>query len=448
MTTAALAGLAMTLLSLVGCGGPKEATSTTTTTETGAKLTTSDHLDVMVFAGGFGSDFYEAAAKEYEKANPGVTVTVTGDAHIDEQLKPLFMEGEPPSLAFPGWRFDHWAAVEDGQVMDLDTVLKGKPFSGDGTWGDTFEPSLLKLGKSKGKQWVMPYFFSVLGWWYDPDLFKANGWEPPKTYADLLGLCQKIQAKGIAPITYQGQYPDYMIAGMLEPWVISAGGIDAFNKMQNLEPGAWDSEPVIKAAKMIYDLHAQDYFERGATAMSHTDAQSEFINDKAAMIPCGTWLHSEMQSSLPKGRKMAFFLPPVIGDGKGDPSAVMIKIEPWLIAQKGPNQEHAVGFFKYLTSLDKAKQFVKEKGTFMAVKGANDQELPDYLAGAGDAFKNSKTVWAAQWKDWYPGFYKEVEGNITKMLNGELTPEQFGKECEAAAERARNNPDLVKHTVE
>lgn len=438
---------ALALFALYGCSGGATETKSVVS-ETGDKLTTSNELEVMVFAGGYGKDFYEQAAKEYQEKT-GVQVSIVGDPKIEEQLRPRFQEGNPPGLAFPGVHFDHWSLVAEEEVMPLDSVLAGKAWESEDIWAQTFEPSLLRLGKSDGKQYVLPYYYSVLGWWYDPDLFKENGWEPPKTFAELLALCQKIQAKGIAPLTYQGQYPDYMIAGMLIPWTISAGGIDQFNKMQNLEPGAWNSDALVKAAKMIFDLRAQGYFQKGATSMSHTAAQTGFVKRQAAMIPCGTWLQAEMDSVIKEeGRKIAFMLPPVIGDGKGDPSSIMIKIEPWLVPAKSKNQEHAIGFFKYMTSLNKAKQFVTEKGTLMAVKGSDDVALPEYLKGAADKFSESKTVWAAQWKDWYPTFYREVENNVTKLLNGDLTPEQFGAECEAAAERTRNNPDVPKRKVQ
>ncbi|MCA0359579.1 MAG: extracellular solute-binding protein [Armatimonadetes bacterium] len=403
-------------------------------------------VEVLVFKGGYGSDFYEAAAEEFNKAT-GKEVEVIGDPRIDQQVQPRMQKGDPPDLMYPGWRFDHWKAVDDGAIMDLTETMKSKPASGEGTWGDTFEPALLKLGQYEGKQYVLPYFFSVIGWWYDPDLFAEKGWAPPKTYAEMLNLCQKIKAAGIAPITYQGQYPDYMISGMLTPWMISSGGLEAFNACQNLEPGAWKNPAVIKAATMIKELSDMGYFQQGATAMSHTESQAEFVNRRAAMIPCGTWLNSEMKESMPEGRKMSFFLPPVIGDGAGDPTAVMIKIEPWMVPAEAKNKEAAIDYFKSMTTVEKAKQFVTEKGTLMAIKGANDVELPGYLQGAADAFKNSNATYAPLWREWYPTLYKAVEGAITELLNGQLTPEAFGEKIEAEAEKIRNNPDIPKRKV-
>ncbi len=434
-----LKGLAMTAalgaaFAMVACSGG------------GGAAADNKKVEVLVFKGGYGSDFYEAAAEEFNKAT-GKEVEVIGDPRIDQQVQPRMQKGDPPDLMYPGWRFDHWKAVDDGAIMDLTETMKSKPASGEGTWGDTFEPALLKLGQYEGKQYVLPYFFSVIGWWYDPDLFAEKGWAPPKTYAEMLNLCQKIKAAGIAPITYQGQYPDYMISGMLTPWTISSGGLEAFNACQNLEPGAWKSPAVIKAASMIKELSDMGYFQQGATAMSHTESQAEFVNRRAAMIPCGTWLNSEMKESMPEGRKMAFFLPPVIGDGAGDPTAVMIKIEPWMVPAEAKNKEAAIDYFKSMTTVEKAKQFVTEKGTLMAIKGANDVELPGYLQGAADAFKNSKATYAPLWREWYPTLYKAVEGAITELLNGQLTPEAFGDKIEAEAEKIRNNPDIPKRKV-
>lgn len=435
------------VLGIAGCNRGGGGSSETVTAPTGDKLTTSDTVEVMVFEGGYGKDFYEKAAEEY-KAETGITVNIVGDPRIDEQVKPRFVQGNPPDLTYPGWRFDHWRAVDDEEVMKLDSVMGGKAWKSEELWKDTFEPSILKLGYGSGGQYVLPYFYSVIGWWYDPDLFAANGWAPPTSYTELLALCQKMRDKGIAPITYQGQYPDYMISGMLTPWAISVGGIDQYMKMQNLEPGAWNSDAVVRAAKMIRELRDMGYFQSGATAMSHTESQSEFVNNKAAMIPCGTWLYSEMENTMPKGRKMKFFLPPVLGDGKGDPSAIMIKIEPWFVPQAAKNQEHAIGFYKYMTSREKAKQFVTEKGTLMAVKGANEVDLPMHLQDAAKLVATSSAIYAPQWRDFYPAMYKAVETNITKLVSGDLTPEQFGVECEKAAEEIRNDSRVTKRTIE
>jgi len=405
-------------------------------------------MEVQAFKGGYGIDFYEQAAKEFEAKNPGLKVKVEGNPRVWEQLKPRMIGGDPPDLMFPGWGMDHWGLADEGQLEDLTTALQGKAAEGEGTWGDTFEPQLLKLGQLDGKQYVLPYYVMLFGWWYDPGVFAKNGWTPPKTWTELLALCEKIKAKGIAPLTFQGQYPYYMIDGMLLPWAMSVGGPEAVKAAQNMEPGGWKSPAMIQAAKMIDELNQKGYFEKGAVALNHTQSQSEFLQGKAAMIPCGSWLYSEMEKQIPAGAKMQFMLPPVVEGGKGDATSLLIGIEPWMVPSGAKNKTAAIEFFKYMTSLTKAKEFVEKKGTLMAIKGSDQAKLPEVLQEPAKALKASKNVWAVQYRTWYPAFSKEIENALTAMLNKELTPEQFCDKVEAEAEKVRQDSTIKKHKVQ
>jgi N-acetylglucosamine transport system substrate-binding protein len=448
---------ALALLTLFGCsssgGGGKSATTAadTTSDSTVAEAPTgegavSGSLDVAAFQGGYGIDFYQQAAKEFD-AKHGTTTNVWGSPNVWKQLQPKMLADTPPDLMFPGWGMDHWALIEENQVDALDKALDSPAAEGGGKWGDTFEPALLELGKDNGKQYMLPYYFNVMGWWYDPGVFAKNGWTPPKTYDELLTLCEKIKAKGIAPLTFQGQYPYYMIYGMLLPWAQSVGGVQAIKDIQNLVPGAWKSPAILQAATMIKDLNDKGDLEKGAVGMTHTASQMEFLLGHAAMIPCGTWLSSEEKKTMPPGTKMQFFIPPVVAGGKGDPSAVAISIEPWLFPSAAKNANGAVALFKYMTSLSKAKQFVQEKGTLMAIKGSGTGKLPDVLVNAAKAFNESKTVYAWELQYWYPAMEKDLEGALTSLLNNALTPQQFCDRAEADAEVVRKDSTLAKHKL-
>lgn len=402
-------------------------------------------LEVVAFKGGYGIDMYEAAAKEFAEKHPDVKVTVSGNPRVWDQLRPRMVSGTPPDLMFPGWGMDHWSLVQEGKLMALDSALDGPGEDGQGKWRDAFDANILKLCQLDGKTYMLPYYIMVLGWWYDPAVFAKHGWTPPKTFDELLVLAPKIKAAGIAPITYQGQYPYYMVEGMLLPWAGSVGGKKAIDDAQNLEPGAWKSPAMLKAAQMIDQLNKAGFFQEGATGMSHTESQSQFLKGNAAMIPCGSWLSSEMADSMPPGVKIQYFLPPVVKDGAGDPTMIQIGIEPWMIPSEAKNPSAAVGLYKYMTSPSKARAFVEKKGTLMAVKGAEDVKLPDVVVAPAAALKEAKSVWANQVRQWYPTFQKEVEGAITSLLNKELTPEQFVDRCEAAAEATRKDDSLKKY---
>lgn len=445
-----LSAVAAAALYLAGCGNSGGAGGGAT--PAGPEIAGTDkptgNLEVAAFKGGYGIDFYEGAAKEFDQKNPGVTTKVWGDPRVWEKLRTSFVAGTPPDLVFPGWGMDHWKLAGDGELMVLNKALDSPPYGATtGTWRDTFEPALLALGALDGKQYVLPYYFNVDGWWYDPGVFAKHGWKPPKTYEELLTLCPLIKAAGMAPLTFQGKYPYYMIDGMLLPWAFSVGGAQAVKDAQNLVPGAWKSPAMLQAAHMINDLKLKGYFQEGAVAMTHTESQSEFLQGHAAMIPCGTWLYSEMSKVMPPGAKMEFMLPPVSANGKGDPTNVLIGIEPWMVPSKAKNPNAAVQLFKYMTSLDKAKEFVQQKGTLMAIKDSDQTKLPDVLITPSKVFKESKAVWSDELRYWYPELEKEMEDALTAMLTGDVTPEQFCDRVEAQAEKTRNDKGVLKHKV-
>jgi N-acetylglucosamine transport system substrate-binding protein len=404
-------------------------------------------IEVQAFKGGYGIDFYEATAKDYAAAHPNVKVTVDGNPKLWEQLKPRIANGSPPDLMLPGWGLDHWALVEDGGLMQLDEALDSKPAEGSGTWRDTFEPELLKLGAQDGKQYVLPYYFNVWGMWYLPDLFAKNGWQPPKSYDELLALCEKIKAKGIAPITFQGKYPYYMLQGMFLPWVQDIAGMKLINDLQSLTPGAWKSDAVVKVAGMIKELKDKGYFQEGAVGLSHTESQTSFVTGKAAMIPCGTWLQSEMAKTMPAGTKLEYFNTPLV-TGNGEPTAVCVDIEPWMVPSKAKNQAGAIDLFKFMTSKTNATKFVEQKATLMAIKGSSDtKNLPEVLKAPLATFTGSKQAWSYQARYWYPELEKEIEGALTSLINGELTPQAFADRIEAKAEEVRKDANVKKHKI-
>jgi N-acetylglucosamine transport system substrate-binding protein len=181
--------------------------------------------------------------------------------------------------------------------------------------------------------------------------------------------------------------------------------------------------------------------------MSHTESQQEFLEGKAAMVPCGTWMKSEMSKLMKPGQKIAFMLPPTIEGGKGDPSSIQVDIEPWMIPSKAKNSNLAIDFFKHMTSLENAKAFVKEKGTLMSIKGSNEGELPEELKVPAEMFKSSKFVWSIRFRHWYTAFFKELQDAITALVTKNLNAQGFADRLEKAAQALRDDESIKKRKV-
>lgn len=87
----------------------------------------------------------------------------------------------------------------------------------------------------------MNYVYTVWGIWYSSSLFEQKGWEYPKTWDDMMTLCAKIKKTTMAPWTFQGKYPSYILNPILSS-AAKMGGLDVLKNIDNLEPGAWSQD--------------------------------------------------------------------------------------------------------------------------------------------------------------------------------------------------------------
>jgi len=403
-------------------------------------------IEIACFQGGYGIDFFEQCAREYEQEHPNVKIKLAGNPRIWEQLTPRFAAGTPPDVAWPGWGMNAWPLVFDGHFLPLDTYLD-QPAHGDPRpWRETFMPSMLAKGQSEGKSYFIPYNLGAFGWWYNRKLFEANGWTAPKTYGEFLVLAEKMKAKGLAPVTFTGRYPAYPLRGFYLPWVISAGGLEVYTAAENLEPGAWKHPAFLRAAQTVIDLKKKEIFQTGCIGMNHTESQMEFLVGRAAMIPVGTWLYSEMKELLPAGFEMDFMLTPVYEDGKGEPSLIETAIDGfgWGVAAKSKHPDVGADFLRYMSSPAKAKAFLEQTGTLMGILIPGEVNPPPHLVTAARLAREAKRTWTGSINEWYPSMQTDLESAFLDLYNEEITPEQFVEECEEAATRIRNNPRIRK----
>ncbi len=397
-------------------------------------------VEVIAFQGGYGVDFFEDAAKEFNALRPDLKVSLQGSPRAWDILIPRFAAGTPPDLAWPGWGLNLRPIMVENQIQPWDKYLDQPAYGVPGkTWRETFKPDILKMGQFDGKTYVLPYNIDANGWWYDKALFDLHGWTAPETYEEFLVLGEKIKAKGIAPVTFTGRYPFYYLTGIYYPWVISAGGIEAYNAAINLEPGAWNHPAFLKAAQHTMDLKRRGYFQGGCIGMNHTESQMELLVGRAAMIPCGSWIVAEMKALLPPGSELTYMKTPYFANGKGDPTAVYVSPDGkgWLLPTKGKQTDAAAEFYRYMSSPEKAAQFIEQKGTMTAIITEREPKMPRHLHGPFNAIKNAKVTWTNNINDWYAEFETEIETAFVDMYNELITPEQFVARVEAESQQYR-----------
>lgn len=159
-------------------------------------------LEAFVFKGGFGDDYIKSAEADYN-AKYGITIKHTGTQAIGPKLQPRFASSTPPDFMDNSGAdsLDTAALAKTGKLQDL-TPLLDAPTIDDPSKKvrDVLIAGTVEQGQFGTKEvYAFNYAFTVYGTFYSNKLFKEKGWTYPQTFSDMLALCKKIKAAGIAP---------------------------------------------------------------------------------------------------------------------------------------------------------------------------------------------------------------------------------------------------------
>ncbi|NKB69434.1 MAG: extracellular solute-binding protein [Candidatus Latescibacteria bacterium] len=404
-------------------------------------------VEGVFFQGGYGLDWVFAAATEFEHAHPDINTFMWGNPRAWDQTRPRFLGGNPPDVFWGIHNINFWVNLKDGLVAPLDSLMDAPAYGQENlTFKETFFPGALEEGQYQGRQYFLPITYAINGIWYNKGMFERHGWQVPSTWDQLLVLCQQIKSSSaIAPFTHQGKYPNYF--GMIyRSLLYKLGGMQLLVDLDNLKPGAWERPEVIEAARLCRQLIADGYILEGSSSFSHTEAQMIWLQEKAAMIPCGTWLESEMKHALPPGFEMRLMPVPGFIDGKGGLGAMEASAGPafWVPAQ-GSRPQWGMEYLRILLSQKMAANFLHTIGSVMPITGSTELvEVPPAMQSALNAVNQADgETFNMRFANWYLEMNNEFPNALGATLNGHITPEEFSQRLEAQAQRLRDDPDTI-----
>lgn len=372
-------------------------------------------------------------AQEFEDANPGVKVEVTGYQNEDLQrtlIPNALQSGDAPDLfmVWPGGEVRSQA--EAGYLMDLTDVAS-----------ETIDAlgGVVKPWEVNGKQYALPYTFGATGIWYNQDLFDQAGISgTPTTLPELEDAVAKLKAIGVAPIAVG--------AGDLWPaghwWYQFAIAACSTDTLQKAIPERDFSDPCwIKAGELLQGFLKTEPFNEGflaTPAQTGADSSAGLVaNGNAAMEFMGPW-NSGTIGSLTADTQvpewLGWFPFPSVPGTAGDPTAVMGGGDGFGLSADAPPE--AVELLKYILSADVQTRFA-ETGSGIATLPAAKAGLtnPNLIASA-DALANASYV--QLWVDSAlgPNFGNPLNQAIVNIFAGQGTPQDVVKALEdtAAAE--------------
>lgn len=377
-------------------------------------------------------EWWKKLIDQFEATHPNIKIDYWWGADWTEYTMTKMAAGEVPDIFW----LTRYEWIDNGLVMDLTDVLETPPYGKTtGTWRETFyeHPGPIKY---KGRYWTVPWDIYTDGYiWYNVDLFKEHGKEPPTTWSELMSLCEYFKSKNIACFA-QSNDPLYINQWwrMLAQRIAGLEKIRATGSPDRKEGNKWTDPEFLKAAQMAREVADKGYFIQGYEGMNYQTAQIEFIQGHAAMILVGNWLAGEMKDSWPADFHADYVRFPIVEGGKGDPTVQIAGTSDMILSAKTKYPKETIEFAKWLTSLEATSQMAADSGLLYGTKGSTPPEkMTEYDKKAIKFMEEAKDTF-----EWYapPDFAisfetgdKMFEACVALMLK-QLTPEQFVQRLE------------------
>ena len=367
-----------------------------------------------------GIKIYDSMMAEFEKNNPGVTVTwdrSSGDDYQFQGLPSLLASDTPPDVYFEwgGNRVKNHA--EDGEALDITALADEiRP---------TLESSAWSGAVFNGKTYMIPTNQDVtIMMWYNKDIFSKLSLTAPGTWDEFLNICAKIKGAGITPILMGNS--DAWVAGNFAGLFLSrVAGDKETDDVLSLKKGTRFNNPgFIKAMQYASDLGMKGYINRDVNTLGYDPSFARLFDNSSAMYPLGTWFVTEVvpENALdPSKAHFDFFNLPAFTGGKGDQTSYMGLNTGFVANAKTKHKDLAVKFLKLMISKKYQVKFAKI-GNFSSVKGTLD-ESSAYIRKVQNLMNSTKTVVLPPDTGYNLEMAESLYAAIAQILANDKTPE-------------------------
>lgn len=431
----------------------KDSTSTNADSRTTATNVINDfkdkELNIAVFQGGYGPEYWDEIVSEFEAAYPGVKVNMTNSSRIGDVLRPQFVAGNPPDFLVVVDTEQSGlmtSLVKEKGLLDISDVFESKALDKDQLLKDTVLPGMLESTRfspyQDGKIYLAPFNAGPMGLIYNKKLFRDKGWKLPETWDDFFALDEELKKEENylvnkngektkrALFTYQGIYPDYL-EEIMYPSLANAAGIESLKKIFAYEPGSFKTDMVKKVLDTFAKIGVEGYLMKGTVDLNHTQSQTDMMLGKAIFIVNGTWMENEMKNS-PREEGFEFGMIPVPVFNKGDEHYILTSYDQFSIPVRAKNPELAKEFLKFLYTDKSVKLFAEKSNGVFAQKGAKELSKPYLTPGVYEMFRayDGATTILQDWKATPKGSKIDIKTELfrkpmTQIMTGKMTTDQW-----------------------
>jgi len=412
-------------------------------------------LNIAVFEGGYGREFWYDLIERFEAAHPGVTVEMQISPDIDTLIAPQLAVGEIPD--FMAIQVQHagfmTAMIQNREFLDLtDFFNTTEALDHPGVMlRDLIIPGMLESTAyapyGDGRIYFAPFNAGPMGPVYNITLFEEKGWTPPTTWDEFFAMDALLDdpdnfvtignnEERRAIFTYQGIHAGYL-ESIFWPAIAGAGGMEAIHAIENYEEGAWENPAVRSVVEIFARMGTEGYLMDGTVGLDHTQSQADMMLGRSLFIPNGVWFVNEM-ADAPREAGFEFAIAPVPTLQAGQARYVLSSYEQLAIPANAPNTELALEFLRFFYTNETVISFAQQADGAVAILGAREIAA-NYLSPSVFNMLRAYDEGTFMLMSFAPipeglplHIPQEVFDNrMTPLMTGQITPDQYIQEMEA-----------------
>ena len=297
----------------------------------------------------------QGIVKDFEEKNPGIRINIIEGPNATNLLEDLytsaFILGDSPYDLINMdviWTPKFAAA---GWLLDLTNKISQEELK-------AFSPKDVEGRRYKGKLYAIPMRSDVGMLYYRKDLLKEAGFNPPKSFDDLIKISQSLQEKGKIDWGYVWQGKQYEgLAAMFVEILQGFGGY--WVNPETLEVGL-DKPETLEAIEFLKNTIPIKISPPGVTTYQEEETRRIFQNGNSVFLRNWpyVWPLANKKSS-PVDGKIA--IQPMVHNKNGTNGACL---GGWAlgISKSSKHPEEAWKAIKYFTSEEAQRKFVLEAG--------------------------------------------------------------------------------------
>lgn len=358
---------------------------------------------------------------------------VPGDANYVDKIKVQLGTGDlPPVVYGAGYNLLDLALAKD-LVVDLTPYVEADP-----EWKALYSETALNTNSRDGKIYASSVEGSVVGYFYNKDLFAQAGIDAPATtWDEFWQQCDKLKAAGITPLALDTADS----AWVTQLWwgaMVATSGEDGMKFMQTMNPTDYNFPEMVEAVETVQKM-LQEYTTLDAIGGKYEHAANNFLSGQAAMIANGPWMIGDFSDTSKTTEGFADKVGSAIYPGNFVYDA---PIQGYFVTKQDDPalEEAAVEMVKFFTSAHAQQLGLEMQGMVPAsstVEVTDEAKskyplLVEFLDQAAGAELRSDNMQATM----FSNLLDVVSQELPRLYSGELDATAF---CQALTDAAAKN---------